>query len=688
MDKAEYANYKSRTLRPNSNVVSSNVTRDILSIPSVCYVLPIYSVLHTDSSPESDEVTLSTCELFQHGKHEQNKDENQDTLYSLLEDIEDNDPETATLDLQKFLRNWAVTNGVKSCAVSDLLSHLKKYPLFSTLPKDARTLLRTPRKCNVINIQPGEYCHFGITNGIIETLSNDSIKEQCKLQGVHIAVGIDDLPLSKSSLSTFWPIVGSIVPNGSVFLIGVYHGNCKPESSALFLQNFVNDALLVYEHGIEIGDIIVPFSIKYFILDAPAKSFVLNVKGHTGYNSCTKCHVKGLNDHGRVYFMDKNAQKRTNEEFRLHTDHEYHLGISELERLPNIDLIKCFPLDYMHLICLGVIRKLTYLWIRIGNDSKRQKWQLSFTQITHISNTLIHIKPLVPSEFARKPRSLKFIKQWKATEYRQLLFYTGLVVFRHVLQEDLYRHFLTLHVAVRILASKDLHEYLKYAQVLLEHFVDSFGILYNNYFISHNVHGLLHITEDVRHFGSIEKFSAFRFENFLYFIKKLIRKSEKPLQQRFNRYNEIKRNSNNKEQHITLFDKLIPLESSAYNDIVPDGCNNPLYKKAVCNNFTLSVNNNANNCCALEDGSVIIVQQIVRHVQLNDFVIIGKKFVRKTYFYNTPCTSNLLDTYVVSESALSQTIMWLLSKVKRKFLKIPHENDKYVIVPLLHNEND
>jgi len=440
----------------------------------------------------------------------------------------------------------------------------------------------------------------------------------------------------------------------------------------------------LYQHGIEIDDIRVPFSIKYFILDALAKSFVLNVKGHTGYNSCTKCKIKGLNDHGRVYFIEKNAQKRTNEEFRSHMDCRFHVDISELERL-NIDMITCIPLDYTHLICLGVMRKLMYLWL--GNYNKRKKWQLSFNQITHISNFLEQIKSFVPSEFARKPRSLTFIKQWKATEFRQLLFYTGIVVLRQVLNKNLYQHFLVLHVAVRILASTDLHEHLNYAQTIFQYFVDSFGILYSNYLISHNVHGLLHIIEDAKRFGSIEHFSAFRFENFFYFVKKLIRKSEKPLQQLFNRYNEIVRNIND-EKHFTLCDKLIPLESSAYNDInIPHGCRNPLYKKAVCKMFTLSTNEYANNCCILEDNSIVIVDQIAWNVQLNDFVIIGKKFMQKTNFYNTPCESSLLNIYTVSMSTLSQNRMCLLSKIKWKCFKIPYGSKKYVIIPLLHNEN-
>lgn len=130
------------------------------------------------------------------------------------------------------------------------------------------------------------------------------------------------------------------------------------------------------------------------------------------------------------------------------------------------------------------------------------------------------------------------------------------------------------------------------------------------------------------------------------------------------------------------------MKTSAYNDVVPDGCKNPLYKKAACNNFTLSINECANNCCGLKDGSIVIIQQIAWHVQLNDFVIVGKKFLQKMNAYDIPCVSSLLDTYIVSKSTLSQTRMWPLSNVKQKFFIMPYGSDnKYVILPLLHNEN-
>lgn len=100
----------------------------------------------------------------------------------------------------------------------------------------------------------------------------------------------------------------------------------------------------------------------------------------------------------------------------------------------------------------------------------------------------------------------------------------------------------------------------------------------------------------------------------------------------------------------------------------------------------MSIQDCADNCCGLEDGSIVILQQIVWHIQKNDFVILEKKFVRKENFYTIPCESSLLDIYIVSQ--LSENRIWLLSKVKRKFFIIPYRNNEYVVLPLFHNESN
>lgn len=106
--------------------------------------------------------------------------------------------------------------------------------------------------------------------------------------------------------------------------------------------------------------------------------------------------------------------------------------------------------------------------------------------------------------------------------------------------ENLYHHFLMLHVAITILVHPDLckTEFINYAEALLKHFVLLFETLYGKKFVSHNVHNLLYLCSDVKIFGPLDKFSTFRFENYMMSIKRLLRKNDKPLQQLIKRYAE------------------------------------------------------------------------------------------------------------------------------------------------------
>lgn len=90
----------------------------------------------------------------------------------------------------------------------------------------------------------------------------------------------------------------------------------------------------------------------------------------------------------------------------------------------------------------------------------------------------------------------------------------------------MYNNFITLHV-VTILASPRLCQddrFINYVEALLSNFVTSFEILYGKQYVSHNVHNFLHLCSDVRIFGPLDNFSAFRFENFV--INKKINKKK------------------------------------------------------------------------------------------------------------------------------------------------------------------
>lgn len=82
------------------------------------------------------------------------------------------------------------------------------------------------------------------------------------------------------------------------------------------------------------------------------------------------------------------------------------------------------------------------------------------------------------------------------------------------------------------------NELIDFSEKVLTFFVEKFGQLYGVQFISHNIHGLLHVVDDFRKYGPLDKCSCFPFENYLKNLKKMVRKAEKPLQQVINRYHE------------------------------------------------------------------------------------------------------------------------------------------------------
>lgn len=74
--------------------------------------------------------------------------------------------------------------------------------------------------------------------------------------------------------------------------------------------------------------------------------------------------------------------------------------------LPGADESTIVFAEFMHLLCLGVIKQVLILWIE-----KPGVWNIK-KHICGIDNFLLQIKP--PNTFARLPRELKNNKFWKA----------------------------------------------------------------------------------------------------------------------------------------------------------------------------------------------------------------------------------------------------------------------------------
>jgi hypothetical protein len=142
----------------------------------------------------------------------------------------------------------------------------------------------------------------------------------------------------------------------------------------------------------------------------------------------------------------------------------------------------------------------------------------------------------------------------------------------------------------------------------MQYFVKTFIILYGKDQITHNVHNLLHICDDVKSLGALDQFSTFVFENYLQSIKKLIRKPEKPLEQIVRRKYEL--------------DNSIPLNKNKLHDlstlkkqhntgpIIDNIAFLTQYKEIILNKFVLRITE-PDNCCYTVNNKIIIIKNIL-----------------------------------------------------------------------------
>lgn len=602
----------------------------------------------------------------------------QPTVYS-LESTPDVNP-TFSSELSK----WCLAHNITHIAINDLLKILK--PRHPELPLDARTFLQTPR-CRRESpfklIEPGEYYHFGLKNCIIKLLTQ--FPKRRHLETIEILINIDGLPLSKSSSSQFYPILCSLYENRNIVdVIGLYHGYEKPKDCNLFLTDFVNEAIDLVQNGLIHEGRSHVIKIKGFICDAPAKSYIKYTKGHSGYMSCTKCESEGIYVNNGVCFPQiDNLHLRTDFDFRAKTQGDHHTGTSILELIPGVDMIKSFPLDYMHLICLGVVKKLI---VSLWTDGKPPA-KLPFKKLSDLSSHLLDQSHNIPLEFNRKPRRINEAKRWKASEFRQFLLYTGPVVLRNILPNDKYENFMSLHTAVTILSnSKFVEQYLDYANNLLHYFVKTFIMLYGRQYVSHNLHNLLHLTNDVKFFGTVNQFSAFPFENFMQTLKKSLRKQDRPLQQLVNRKREydILFNSHTDQVKIFPYAAKPRFKEPLLSSVVLNTKILNEYDKIVFENFTLKCKEPDNYCC-LKNGSIVSISNLILD-ENSELKIVGTEFLKKESFFLKPCDSSDLNIFILGSDKSPQQ-MYNLHDVAFKYVKLDF-SDKFVVFPLLHVDGD
>ncbi|KAG8229135.1 hypothetical protein J437_LFUL009724 [Ladona fulva] len=273
-------------------------------------------------------------------------------------------------------------------------------------------------------------------------------------------------------------------------------------------------------------------------------------------------------------------------------------------------MIDHFPFEYMHLVCLGVMQKILYSVMKGTN----YEVCLSATFLDQL-------------KFGRKPQTLQELLRCKATVFRQILLHRSPLAYPKFLSDDVYNiSFLCIM----------LFEFLK------------FSLVYSLTSLPYNVHGLLHLMDDVELHRPLDKFIAFKFENKLQKLNKFIGEHDKPLQQIARRISEKEMATKGKE-HFKITKK------------------------------------RPYSCVVMENGDICMVQLIANKFEKLHFS--GQRFKDVSDFYSKPGSSQVIGIHCAK--VLSQAQLFPISEIKNKALMIPVDphngNASFYIAEMLHS---
>lgn len=108
------------------------------------------------------------------------------------------------IDFKEQIKHWIVKHNITRRATNDLLSILISVG-FDFLPKDSRTLLKTPVSVDIKKLSHGQLWYPGIEQyleNIFQHIQSDIV--------IHLDFNCDGVDLFESSKTNFWPIIASI----------------------------------------------------------------------------------------------------------------------------------------------------------------------------------------------------------------------------------------------------------------------------------------------------------------------------------------------------------------------------------------------------------------------------------------------------------------------------------------------
>lgn len=273
--------------------------------------------------------------------------------------------------------------------------------------------------------------------------------------------------------------------------------------------------------------------------------------------------------------------------------------------------------------------RLLTRWLEGGKGSRKVWNERDVNQINILLNLYNETKP---KEIHRKIRSLKYIHNYKGTEYRTFLMYIGIVVLKGKLSVSQYEHFLTLFCAVTICSSDKYKRFLPKARELFLEYIEKYIEIYGISRITSNVHNLCHVVDDVVNFGNLNSIDAYPFENKLHSMKLKLKQCNKPLQQIARRTIESERNN----QPLIRSKETVSVAQQTDGDSFS-------YHEIITPTYMLSSKGNGNQYFLTQSKEIVEFKYVT--VENGNYILFGHPFESKSDFFERPFQSRYINIF-------------------------------------------
>ena len=581
----------------------------------------------------------------------------------------------------KHLREWALQEKtVSNDSITRLLTAMREN--FPTFPKKASTLKGSQPNFDLCAMNDGEYIHFDWIQSVknfVDASYDTGIKT------LSVSVNIDGLPLYKcTNKYTTYPILMSLLEFPSkVFAIGLYCSNGNSHKGmpkpTILLDRFISDIKKLDGKLVcNVGSFTL--TVGPFICDAPVRSDLKSIVGHSGYSSCERCTQHGTYLDGHVSFPQTGFQSRTDKSFKIKDDRAHHRLDEDGQGNPleNIGypMVSGFVFDIMHSCYLGCMKRFLS---RLATSKKGlKKVHIGSAAKGKFDDACKTLSKSIPTDFNRKCEGgISNLARWKATEYRTFALYTGLIVFsnQEIVSKDIFECFKLFSVALRIITLDDQHFRMNFVKSLLIQFIKESIKIFGQSFISYNIHGLEHLDSDYMLYGNLDKVSAFKFESFLgAHVKGAVLAGYKPIQQ-IARHLHLQNNLISPAINLNI---TCQREKQPCTDII---CNGQSYLRVQYGATKLcrGVIGARDNAVLLKSDSVAIIRDIILTKKKIKLVI--QSFLSHKPLFVSPIDSRHIGIYKVKN--IQECCLVDFEQVFCKAMLLPYKNS-YVAFKLPH----